>query len=284
VTSDAIVSALLALAAGNRDEAVRLASSVSGPLASALARFLGERAVDVYADPSAFERFIDGGGNVELYRRARSALAAAIGHAGPTSVVDLGCGDGRLTTSAIWPGLARLDLVEPSASLLAAAQARVQGLGAPAVAHQETAQAFVDSLRPPPADRWDVAQSTFALHALPPADRARVLRTLAGRVGRLLIVEFDVPPFDDRSPDHARYAASRYELGLAEYEGDESVVDGFLLPVLVAQFDPARPRHTWEQPIAKWVDDLRAAGFGTVSSSFVSPYWWAPAALVEADA
>jgi SAM-dependent methyltransferase len=286
--SDAIASALLAVAAGDRRRAARLASrpgpgpGSSGRLGAALVRFLDGGASDVYADPAAFERFIDGGGNVELYRRAGSALAAVHARVRPASVLDLGCGDGRLAAAAMQPGLARLDLVEPSAPLLAAARARLEGLGAPVVGHGRTAQAFVESLGP--GDRWDVAQSTFALHALPPADRAGVLRSLAGRVGRLLVVEFDVPPYADRSPEHARYAAERYEVGVAEYEGDDAVVDGFLVPVLVAQFDPARPRHTWEQPISQWVEDLRAAGFASVDTRPLSPYWWAPAHLVEANA
>jgi hypothetical protein len=54
------------------------------------------------------------------------------------------------------------------------------------------------------------------------------------------------------------------------------------MPVLAGQFDPARPRHTWEQPIAAWVADLEAAGFTDVRRRPVAGYWWAPAELVEA--
>jgi hypothetical protein len=128
-----------------------------------------------------------------------------------------------------------------------------------------------------------VAQSTFALHAVPPGDRRQVLADLAARTTHLLVVEFDVPAFADRSPDHARYAAERYVEGVAEYAGDDLVVDRFLVPVLVGQFAPGRPRHTWEQPVDAWAADLAAAGFTDVRHSRLHPYWWAPAHLLEAS-
>lgn len=130
--------------------------------------------------------------------------------------------------------------------------------------------------------RWDVAQSTFALHTLAPDDRHRVLAALAGRVQHLLVVEFDVPAFADRGPDHARYAAGRYVEGVAEYADDDLAVDGFLVPVLAGQFAPDRPRHTWEQPIEAWAVDLTAAGFRDVGATPLHRYWWAPAQLLAA--
>jgi SAM-dependent methyltransferase len=287
MTADHIADALLAVAAGDQDRAMASAraATLDGPagtpsrrLADALLRHLDRGEGDVYGSPAAFERFIDGGGNVALYERAHAALAERHARHGPATVLDLGCGDGRLSLAALQPGLTRLDLVEPSAELLATAQARLAGH--PVVAHQRTAQELVDTL----ADEvgWDIAQSTFALHAVPPADRARVLAALARHVRRLLVVEFDVPLFADRSADHARYAAERYAAGIAEYEDDDLVVDGFLVPVLVGQFDPSRPRHTWEQPIDAWVADLTSAGFTTVRHDLVHPYWWAPAHLLDA--
>ena len=290
MTADDIVDSLLAVAASDHDRAVASARAArrsappgtpSGRLADALLRHLDGGEGDVYDDPAAFERFIDGGGNVGLYRRAHAALVEHHEHLRPATVLDLGCGDGRLTDAAVRPdrGLERLDLVEPSAELLAAAEARLAGQ--PVVAHGRTAQELIDGL----ADdaRWDVAQSTFALHAVPPDDRARVLAALAQRVRCLLVVEFDVPPFADRSPDHARYAVERYAAGVAEHEDDDLVVDGFLVPVLVGQFAPDRPRHTWEQPIATWAADLTSAGFAEVHHTLVHPYWWAPAHLLTAE-
>jgi hypothetical protein len=60
------------------------------------------------------------------------------------------------------------------------------------------------------------------------------------------------------------------------------VIQGFLMPVLTGQFDPARPRMTWEQPIERWIDDLGDAGFDRVTSEPVHDYWWARASLIHA--
>jgi SAM-dependent methyltransferase len=283
--TDAIAGVLLAIAAGDEASATRQAEAVAAAgspqhrLADALRRHLAGGQGAVYDDPAAFERFIDGGGNIGLYRRAQAALAERHATIQPRAVLDVGCGDGRLTRAALRPGLARLDLVEPSAELLAAAEARLAwDVGDTAVVpHLGTAQDLLDT-----DTHWDVAQSTFALHAVPPDDRQHVLAALASRVRHLLVVEFDVPPFEDRSADHARYAAERYTEGVAEYADDDLVVGGFLVPVLAGQFAPDRPRHTWEQPIGTWARDLTAAGFTDVRHRLLHPYWWAPAHILEA--
>lgn len=292
MTTDGIVDALVAVAAGDHEGAVRsigaataaaTAGSPRARLAHGLLRHIdgGER--DVYGDPAGFERFIDGGGNVGLYRDVQAALVASHTRDKPATVLDIGCGDGRLTVAAVQPGVTRIELVEPSAELLTAAQKRLADQGAgdgTVVARNSTAQELLDGLDDDAG--WDTVQATFALHALPPDDRARVLAMCARRARHLLLVEFDVPSFADRSPEHARYAVERYTEGVAEYEDDDVVVDGFLIPVLAGQFDPERPRHTWEQPIDLWVAGLLAAGFAEVRHQQISPYWWAPAHLVEA--
>ena len=52
--------------------------------------------------------------------------------------------------------------------------------------------------------------------------------------------------------------------------------------VLVGQFDPAQPRHTWEQPVSAWVRDLEFAGFTNMESTVLHDYWWATAHLITA--
>lgn len=248
---------------------------MAGLLGPALVRYLAERGTgDVYVDPAGFTRFIDGGGNVDLYRAVIAALATRHTELRPATVLDIGCGDGRVTAGVV-TSEADVTIVEPSAEMLATASERLPL----ASAHQGTLATALSTF----ADRrWSVAQSTFALHAIEPAARADQLRELAERCDTLLVVEFDVPSFADRSPEHAGYLAERYEAGLAEYPGDDVVAQGFLMPVLVGQLDPSLPRHTWEQPIDDWLADLAAAGFAHVTATKVADYWWAPAFLIEA--
>lgn len=130
---------------------------------------------------------------------------------------------------------------------------------------------------------WDLAEATFSMHAIRPQDRADVLSRLARAARAIILVEFGLPAFSDRSPEQLRYLASRYEQGIREYREQPLVVQGFLMPVLAGQLDPDAVRSTWEQPAAAWVGQLEAAGWANAQATVISDYWWAPAVAVTAD-
>ncbi len=278
-----VVAALMAIRRGDTDGAKSLAleaheqgSAVGGALASFLE---GVTSSGVYDEPTAFQGFINGGGNVALYEAVVEFVSFAHQRHQTGSVLDIGCGDGRVIVAA--GGLAeRIDLVDPSADLLAEAVTGLASIGRTANAHHATIEAFL--IDGQTHDRWDLAQSTFALHNISPKNRAPVLTQLASRCSRLLLVEFDVPEFDDGSSEHASYAAQRYERGVAQYVAAPDVVSGFLMPVLVGQFSPSAPRHTYEQPASRWRNELEECGWLVVTSTVIDDYWWAPAIGIEA--
>jgi Methyltransferase domain len=285
-----VIDALLALAAGEPAGAAAAARAAADAdpgarLPRLLAAHLGGRArTGVYEQPRAFAEFISGGGNVALYASTIGALRAWHDQRGTAALADIGCGDGRVTAGVIPPTCGRIDLVEPSAALLDAATTRLAAAGVEAelVVHETTLSRWLAGL--PDGVTRDAAQSTFALHAVEPAERSRALAALRDQVGALAVAEFDVPAYADRGHGHAAYAAARYERGLAEYLDGSDVGPGFLVPVLVGQFDPSRPRLTWEQPLDAWRADLTAAGWTVESTTLLHDYWWAPAHLVVARA
>ncbi|MEV1118966.1 methyltransferase [Actinosynnema sp. NPDC049800] len=274
--------ALRALAGGDVDGAREALRGGGTPLAAALAEHLAAaRTGSVYDQPAAFEAFIDGGGNVGLYRAVTEALARVYARARPSSLLDVGCGDGR----ALRPVLASehapasVTLVEPSAALLDEAVRALAGYDVDA--RRTRVEPFAAAL---PADAvFDVAQSTFALHTLPHEVRDGVLADLVGHVGVLAVVEFDVPDLPPASPEHLRFLAEAYERGLAEYEEDRDLVaQGFLMPVLTGQLVPGATRATWEQPAARWAEQVERAGFTEVRVTRLHDYWWSPAFLLTA--
>ena len=277
-----LADALVALARGQRDEAAARVAAVAAEhpesrLAQALNDHLGAAGLDsVYEATAAFTEFIEGGSNVACYRRVIEMIGSIHAEQRPGTVADIGCGDGRVTASVLGDATSTVDLIEPSAALLGEAAGRLASGSVEARPHQLGVGEF---LATHPDTRWDLVQSTYALHTLPPPERADVLAALAGRCDRLIIAEFDVPDFDDRSLEHAIHAATTYERGLAEYPGSDLVALGFLMPVLVGQFDPDQPRHTFEQPVARWVcrpQDQPASERSTAIAP-VCDYWWAPA-------
>lgn len=275
---DPAVDVLRLVAEGSRGRAADLAATSPGALCAALAAALeGDRAGSVYDEADAFQAFISHGTNPVLYERTIAAVGEAQRRRSPRSVLDIGCGDGRVSAGSLAPSVERLDLVEPAAALLDEAVSRIGG-GIELSGHRSTVEAFLaDS-----DERWDLVQSTFAMHNLAPGVRRDVWAELARRTSVLVITEFDVPGFVDRSEEHCAYLAQRYAVGIAEYADHPEVIQGFLMPVLIGQLEPGAPRFTFEQPIDRWIEELGAAGF-SVTRRPIMPYWWADAWLLAAE-
>lgn len=272
------IAALRALTTGDPSRAVdELASGVTRPLLNAALRAYLTSAGDghVYDRPAAFTAFIRGGGNVGLYEAVSAALAAC--YAEITTLLDIGCGDGRALVPALRGRALSVTLVEPSLALLDAAVSALDGVQV--TAHNTDASAFADFV----TDRFDLAESTFALHALPHEERTAVLTRLCGHVSRLVIAEFDVPDHPVGSDEHLTFLADTYEQGLAEYDTDRDLVaQGFLMPVLTGQLSPGRPRSTWEQPATAWAAQLTSCGYTEVMIEPLYDYWSSPAFLLTA--
>jgi hypothetical protein len=282
-------AAVAAFAEGDRSRAAALgrAAAAADPtsrLAAAagayLARLAARGAEGVYVSGDAFGAFIRGGGNLPLYAGLSAALAEAYGGYASLALLDVGVGDGMALLPALTPEVARVDLVEPSEAMLARTTVALEARGVPHRAHLSGVLAFALQSR----ESWPLAQATFSLQSLTPADRRAALAWLRTRVRRLLVAEFDVPDLGEGlAPARLAHFAERYELGLAEYDGDGGLVaQGFLMPVFFGYFDPGAARTNYEQPIAAWEDDLRAAGFVEVARRPLFDYWWAPAYLLDA--
>ncbi len=278
-----IDEALRALAGGDLGGAREALRGGGTPLAAALAEHLAAaRDGSVYDQPAAFEAFIDGGGNVGLYRAVTEALVRVCAEARPSNLLDIGCGDGRALRPVLASGHAptSVTLVEPSTALLDEAVRALDGYDVDA--RRTRVEPFTAAL--PPDAVFDVAQSTFALHALPHEVRDGVLADLVGHVGVLAVVEFDVPDLPHASPEHRRFLAEGYERGLTEYGTDRDLVaQGFLMPVLTGQLVPGATRATWEQPAARWAEQVERAGFTEVRVTRLHDYWWSPAFLLTAS-
>ena len=272
-----VLPVLAAVCRGDRGEAAALARAGDSELARALAEHLSARESGaVYDDPAAFEAFINGGGNIGLYRAVSTALAELYDRLRPARLLDIGTGDGRALVPALALSSQRpsLTCVEPSLVLAEALRHKVDGVVV------TSAQSYVAGL----GTEFDLTESTFALHAIPPDERDGVLTALARRTSALAIVEFDVPVFDHGSVEHLRFLAEAYSVGLAEYEADRDLVAaGFLMPVLTGQLAPGAVRATWEQPATAWAEQVERAGFTDVEVTRLADYWWSPAFLLTAS-
>jgi hypothetical protein len=269
-----------AAAAAARLAAAERPDSLLYPAAAAyLARVQSHGKAGVYVTGEAFAAFIRSGGNLPLYANTSAALREAYAGYDRVGILDIGVGDGMALLPAISPQVVRIDLVEPSAPMLAQTRAALDARGIAYAAFHGSIEQF--SAR---GGMWELAQATFSLQSLDPAPRRDVLAWLRGRCARLLIAEFDVPDLGELSaPARIEYFAARYEVGLTEYADDGGLVaQGFLMPVFFGAFDRGAARTNYEQPIAAWEADLRAAGFARIERRPIYDYWWAPAYLLDA--
>ncbi len=260
------------------------ANVVYSAAATYLGRLIREGESHVYVAPEAFGAFIRGGGNVPLYARTSAALRRVYEGYTSLSLLDIGVGDGLALLPALPSNISRLDVLDPSRAMLDRASAALSERGVAHRAIHMTVQQFLHA----GAGSYDVAQATFAMQALPPDERSGVLASLRALIGRLLIVEFDVPDFPTAreelvAPARVRYFVERYQRGLAEYTDDGGLVaQGFLMPIFFGAFDPGEARLNWEMPIAGWVHAVCEASFAHVRIEPIYDYWWATAHLINA--
>lgn len=289
--TDWLYLSVLAFAAGADDAAARYATTAAAqpgdslvlPAAAQYLTKVGKQGrQQVYTQPEGFAAFIRGGGNVTLYRRLSAELARRYRTVRPARLLDIGVGDGLALLPALTDDVGAVDLLEPSPALLSGTAAALTEHGLPHRAATATAQDLVTGVDAWPDDtRWELAQSTFALHNLERTRRREVLARLRGRVDRLLIAEFGLAPGRATEPDWFDYVVTRYEAGLAEYDGDGGLVaQGFLMPVMFGYFDPDTVHH--EQSVADWRADLTDAGFTeSAEPLLLHDYWWAPGYLFD---
>jgi len=279
--ADAVGAAALARAAAR----LQPDSRVFAAAVRYLDHVLSAGQASVYVDGAAFAVFVREGGNVGLYAALSDALRERYAACGAGfSLLDIGVGDGMALLPALVDRVTALDLVEPSAAMLARTSAALDARGVTHRAVNATVQDFIT--QEPPSARWDIIQATFSLQSLPPDERPAVLTWLRAHGARVLLAEFDVPDFAAMlAPDRVRYVVARYERGVAEYEHSPDgrlVEQGFLMPVFFGYFDRSAARTNWEGPIQGWADALRAAGFTAISVQSLFDYFWAGAYLIDA--
>ena len=234
----------------------------------------------VYVTGEAFSKFIRGGGNVPLYENLSSTLCKVYQEYDALHLLDVGVGDGMALLPALTDNIKQLDILEPSEIMFKTVCTHLQERGIMYRAANSTLQEFIATR----TETWDVIESTFCLHTLPPEERPEMFSWFHAHGRRVLIAEFDCPePTEMYAPDLVDYILEHYEVGLAEYiEDRELVSQGFLMPVMFGNFDQTEERSTYEQPIRKWTNELKTAGFDTIRAMPLYSYWWAPAYLLDA--
>ncbi len=241
----------------------------------------------VYATGEGFAAFSGYGGNIPLYEKTSALLSSIYKERTSFHLLDIGVGEGRALLPALTDNVSQLDLLEPSAPMLEKCRAFLNKKKIPYNSDNTTIQQFIKE----DTRNRDLIQSTFCLQSIAPDEKPAVLKWIRRHCHRFLMVEFDVPDFAEMfEPRRVVYYIETYEAGLAEYLDNNSVpadvaekaVMGFLLPVFFGGFDAVAFRTNYEQSIKKWCDELKIAGFTSVTTRKIYDYWWAPAYLLDA--
>ncbi|AGI09773.1 hypothetical protein GUF72_21520 [Xanthomonas citri pv. citri] len=229
---------------------------------------------NAYDKPRAFELFVRGGGNLALYEAVSAELAKLYDALRPSTLLDIGAGDGMALVPAIEASghvPDQIDVVEPNDVLLGKLIASLPLVRGYRMTMENFAEGFDDE------DHWDLAQSTFALQSIETKTREQALAALAGHVDRLVIVEFDVPDLTPNSDAYYQSLAHRYERAASEYSEDAALVaGGFLAPMLLGQLRSIAPSNH-EQPADAWVAELERAGYRVLSRANLHDYSWSTA-------
>ncbi len=248
-------------------------------IAKAINRVKQDGKQNVYSCSAGFGRFIRGGGNVPLYEAVSRALHQCYSQYNSIRLLDIGTGDGRALLTAWHSAIRELTVVEPSTPLLKALESALIEKNVAYQAYCGRLQEFVLEHD----GKWDLAQATFSFQSIPLQERIELFRWLKNHSERFLLVEFNVEPAPyGLDPQRVWANLERFERGIAEYPNDETVIQGFLMPVLLGFFDQSSARTNYEQPVQMWMEQLVAAGFKQIKSYKLYPYWWADAYLIDA--
>ncbi len=237
----------------------------------------------IYATPNGFNRFIRGGGNIELYENLSKLLREVYSQSEELKLLDIGAGDGHALLPSLTANVEMVDIVEPSAKMLADLCAALDERRIQYRSFNGTLQEFIENKQ---GQRWDIIQATYSLHSISTEERMAMLDWICRHGETFIFAEFDVPEFQfSCEPDSFHYFMERFEKGLSEYEEGEEreiVAQEFLMPVLLGNLHKDHNRVTFEQTMESWKSDLKAIGFQNVELSLISHYWWADSYLVKA--
>ena len=263
-----------------------LESNPRSLVASELDKYLAQKKSSgrdaIYVTPNGFNRFIRGGGNIELYENLIQLLRRLNAQNNGLKLLDIGAGDGRALLPSLTANVDSVDIIEPSKQMLSGLCAALDERQINYRSFNDPLQEFVREER----ERWDIIQATYSIHTIPIEERKTMLEWICRHGKTFVFTEFDIPEFASPcKPDSFRYYFEKYETGISEYEEGEErdvVAQEFLIPVLLGNLHKDDNRVTFEQTMDYWKSDLKSVGFQNIELTLISSYWWADSYFVKA--